>query len=310
MPTEDHFEANIETLNARLQEIELLNSKCCNNPNEHDIQRLRGLIHRSIQLVDYDLQFRQDGGKDSIKILEFLQGNKRRPVSAANTIVKKPKLEESKEPSSPIVDIIADDPMDEDTLASVKKKVKPPLAPIKLKSRSRNSSKSRKASRLQTPPEVKLPDIESIEVGEVVAVKTEDWILGVVDKIKEDPTKAIELTIYTIKDFETPTFIIKDKKRNHLMRLPKETQLCKYSDLSSLKPLDSDIQWPEFKENAKVYGLYPDTTTLYPAKVLLPPSNYKKSVYKLYFEDDDMKSRDVDARFVTSDTLTHYSKIK
>ena len=71
-------------------------------------------------------------------------------------------------------------------------------------------------------------------------------------------------------------------------------------DLDKMKPLKKKIDWPEFPIGTAVYGLFPETTCFYLAMVVIPPSSYGKNKYKLSFQEDTAKSRDVDVRFVTS----------
>ncbi|KAJ3427771.1 saga-associated factor [Anaeramoeba flamelloides] len=59
----------------------------------------------------------------------------------------------------------------------------------------------------------------------------------------------------------------------------------------------------EFEKNTKVYAMYPDTTTFYPAKVLSSPGERRTSTFQTYyyvleFEGDTVPNHDIYSRWV------------
>ena len=285
----DHYVANMENLNLRLQEIESLNSKFIIEPNEDNIQNLRGLIHRAQYLIDYDLQFRKENGK-SEDLIKYLSESKRRIASTASNAPKPVKKQK-------IVEIASETKEVNEEI----KEVKLPSEPMEIDIPKPPSRRSRTSTRATTPPEIDIPDSLDIKAGELVAVKTDEWILGNILSIYHEPTKNINKTKYSLIDFDDKKTIIKNKLRKHIMRLPSEAS---NTNLNHSVPLKHTVIWPEFKAGAQVFAVFPDTTSLYEAKVLLPPSQFKKNIYKLIFDDDpDTPFREVDVRFVTRPDL-------
>eukprot|EP00835_Amoeboradix_gromovi_P005595 NODE_541_length_6897_cov_0.247426.p2 type:complete len:333 gc:universal NODE_541_length_6897_cov_0.247426:4331-3333(-) len=323
MTSQDHFLANMRVLNERLNEVEILNSKCCSDPNERDIQRLRGLIHRTLQIIDFDMQFRQEDGKGSDELIKFSQDPKRlaSPISSISKkkkvskdvitgtlnalpikkkeLITAPKIMESAQSEAESMDIDDNGLTRQTTDHHTEIGVEP--IPDNIEELILSPRKTRIATRASTPPEINIPDSVNIRIGELVAVKTDDWILGYITKIIQDPSKNINKTKYSVSDYEDKSITIQNKLRRHIMRLPAEAAVV--GDVTRLSPMKQKLNWPEFSPDSKVYALFPETTSLYSGAVILPPSMYKLNLYKIKFDDDEQQFRDIDARFVTSPEL-------
>eukprot|EP00834_Sanchytrium_tribonematis_P007599 NODE_713_length_4517_cov_0.967180.p2 type:complete len:275 gc:universal NODE_713_length_4517_cov_0.967180:2204-1380(-) len=270
--TKDHFEANLNILNLRLQEFQALNSKCVNTRTQHDIQRLRALGHRITQLLQYDMQFRSDDGMDSDPedIVTFHPDGKRRQPGPATVISKKPKLKETPkaEKANRKKNSAKEEPMSIESIIEVKEskpeetaKIPEALKETQLRESRPPSRRMRNNSnRTTTPPEVEFKENTNlIKIGDLVVVLIKgNWILGYVTKIEENPNP--NKTAYTIQDYEEPDEIT-EKHRRHIMRLPPEAKDVK--SLDGVRQLKKPMSWPEYKQGATVFALYPDTTSVF-----------------------------------------------
>ncbi|KAJ3443931.1 saga-associated factor 29 [Anaeramoeba flamelloides] len=114
-----------------------------------------------------------------------------------------------------------------------------------------------------------------------------DWILC---HVKSFAAEKQEYCLVDFFDENNLGPIYHTIKRNRVIPLP--TSL-------SLHHLPST----EFEINSKVYAMYPDTTTFYPAKVLSTPGNRRTSTFQTYyyileFEGDTVPNHDIYSRWV------------